>query len=215
MTTNHHLKRFKELSEELCTLIEGEGLAVRPYDQPTLPYFQRLTQEEQIEAIQNLQDYLTISKAVVDERYSLKDTAFFLDKALKHFGYEADPKIFSYIADDVLAEVYNSKHTQVFRGILFFEQATYTIEDFYSRKWLHLYDREGQVTEQLFSAAEQLFLEGKLQTIEPQVDEHILSEKASLLKVKSRVKVLAISLLFKDGKPAGLFSASRSHLIGE
>lgn len=214
MTTGDHLKKFKALSEELCALIEGEGLAVRPYDQPSLPYFQRLTSDEQKEAIHNLEDYLIIAKSVVEERYSLKDTAFFLEKALKHFGYEADPQIFKYIADDVLAEVYNSKHTQVFRGILFFEQATYTIEDFYSRQWLHLYDREGQVTQQLFGAAEQLFVEGKLQTIEPQVDEHILSEKASLLKVKSRVKVLAISLLFKDGKPAGLFSASRSHLIG-
>lgn len=210
---NDHLKRFKVLSEELCTLIEGEGLAVRPYDQPTLPFFQRLTASEQAEVLQNLEDYLIISKSLVSEQYSLKNTALFLDKALKYFGYEADPKIFSYVADDVMTEIYNEKHTQVFRGIIFLEQASYTIEDFCSRQWFHLYECEGEVTEQLLSVAELLFQEKKMQTIEPQIDEHILTEKASLMKVKSRVKVLAISLLFKDGKPAGLFSASRSRLI--
>lgn len=204
---------FRELSEELCSLIEKEGLSVRPYDQMHLPYFLRLDSEAQNEAIKNLKSYLEICHNTIAERSSLKDASFFIKKALEHYKFSADARIYDFVGDDIVAEFYNLQHTQIFRTLAYFERTSYTIEDIYCRQWLHLYDRESQIGEQMYSYAMQLVQAEQMDTMVPQIEEHIVAEKASLEKIESLVRILCISTLMQDKSIAGLFASFSSKPI--
>lgn len=190
---------FRTLCEELSSFIELEGLVVRPYGRETLPYFQRMTPDQQDGAIRNLQSYIHICKSVYEDGGVLRDSAFFLHKALSFYGYDYEAKALENLKNDELAEFYSYEHTPLFRNLSYFENASYTLEDIYSRPWIHLYDRDPKIGEALGQHLER-FYEGTRDVIYVDVPEHILTERASLEKLKSKVKVRAIVPLQKEGK---------------
>lgn len=189
---------FRTLCEELSSFIELEGLVVRPYGQETLPYFQRMASAQQEEAIKNLQNYIKICKKVYEDGGVLRDSPFFVQKALNFYGYDYDSKALANLKNDELAEFYSYQHTQLFRTLSYFENASYTLEDIYSRPWTHLYDRDPLIGEALVKHLDR-FYQGESETIYVDVPEHLLTERASLEKLKSKVKIRAIVPLRKEG----------------
>lgn len=194
-----HIYMFRTLCEELSSFIELEGLVVRPYGQETLPYFQRLTAEQQDDAIKNLQNYIRICKIVFEEGGVLRDSTFFLHKALNFYGYSHAPKALEDFQNDELAEFYSSEHAPLFRNISYFENASYTLEDIYSRPWIHLYDRDPKIGEALGKHLKH-FYDGASEAIRVDVPEHLIVERASLEKLKSKIKIRSIVPLQKEGK---------------
>lgn len=209
-----HSANFRNLSEELCQLIEAEGLSVRPYKIPTLPYFLQLTEEQKSSVLQHLQSYLDICRMVRAKKHSLKETTFFVKTALEYFGFEVDKKVFDSIDLDTMVEFYSLNHTQIFRTLHFFEYSSYTLEDIYCRQWIHLYDRDPGVSQEFLRCAESLVL-GSEQIIVPDIGEHFLVERASLEKLKFKAKTLCIAKLEKDHKVAALLNVNVSEPVFE
>ncbi|NUN05679.1 MAG: hypothetical protein HUU57_07950 [Bdellovibrio sp.] len=194
-----HIFMFRTLCEELSSFIELEGLVVRPYGQESLPYFQRMTPCQQDEAIQNLQSYIRICKSVYEEGGVLRDSSLFLRKALSFYGYYCDLRALEGLKNDELAEFYTSEHKPLFRNLCYFENASYTLEDIYSRPWIHLYDRDPKIGEVLVKYLDRFFA-GAHEVIYVDLPEHLLTERVSLEKLKSKVKIRAIVPLQKEGK---------------
>lgn len=209
-----HSANFRNLSEELCQLIEAEGLSIRPYKIPTLPYFLQLTAEQKSSVLEHLQSYLDICRKVRAKKHSLKETAFFVRTALEYFDFRVDENVFDSINTHTMVEFYSLNHTQIFRTLHFFEYSSYTLEDIYCRQWIHLYDRDPAVSQEFLSCAESMIRDGK-ELIVPEIGEHFLVERASLEKLKFKARTLCIATLKKDQDIAAFLNVNISEPVLE
>ncbi|WP_374073932.1 hypothetical protein [Bdellovibrio bacteriovorus] len=188
---------------------------VRPYNQESLPFFRQLSVEEQLRSVTNLQNYISICHTVHQEGGKLEDASLFVRKALQFYGYKYDEAPLKDLADEYLTEFYSlSTHIQLFRTISYFEYASYTIEDIYSRPWIHLYDRDPVVSEKLVNLL-MPFTQGSKETVYVDVQEHLLIEKASLERLAVNVKVLYIVPLLKEDKTDAYLVVARCHPLLE
>lgn len=177
-------KHFKALCEELCSFIEQEGMAVRPYSRPGLSYFQLLSEEEQGIAVQTLQNYLEVCRSVYKEGRNLKDASFLVHKGLEFFNYQCHSSIYELLEKESrIVEFYTPHNTQIFRTINYFEFASYTIEDLYCRPWNHLYIRDEEIDKLLIQGVGAVLTKsvGPEGVLVP--NQHLLAEKSSLERV--------------------------------
>lgn len=193
------IAKFKVLSEELCELIEQEGFVIRPYSQDSLPYFRQLSGAEQQSAVENLENYIKICDSVHEAGGKIKDASLFVRKALEFYGYQYDAKVLELIQDEYLTEIYNLANIQLFRTFSYFQYASYTVEDIYTRPWIHLYERDPQVTAKLVTTLTSI-ITGEKKSMDVDVEEHLLIEKASLERLAVSVRVMYALPLLKEGK---------------
>lgn len=201
--------RFRSLSETLCQALELEGLIVRPYQMPSLPYFQALTSTEKEQVLQLLENYTTVCRAVRAGGTSIRDAHESVNKALKHFNLQVDAQVFDYIDPMCVFEFYSTNQTQFFRTANFFEFNSYTIEDIYSRNWMSLYDRDEEITREIFEFATKILSGETKDVIRKTWPAHIVTERASLEKLKTEVRFECLAPLTRDGQTVGILSIVR------
>ncbi|WP_347359686.1 hypothetical protein [Bdellovibrio sp.] len=192
--------RFKILSENISEAIEEEGFLVRPYTHPTMPFFNRLSTEEQEQALKDLLVYYQVCMDVKFQGDSLKDTRKFTERALARLNKRADPEIMDKLQPHHLVEIYNTANTQIFRSLPYFEVCSYSLEDIYCRKWFHLYERSPDDQGLLDKTLGNFYSHNPLRTIEVTDPEHLIREKDSLERMEILTKVWWISPLFSNIK---------------
>ncbi|AFX99886.1 hypothetical protein [Bdellovibrio bacteriovorus] len=149
--TPDRVEKFRLLCERLALVLQKEGLSVKPYRDPALPFFNQLNENQKDIALQTLKDYLEICQEAHAESFSLKDSPRFCWKALRRWGLIPASDFFDKLQEADSVEVYTEEGLQVFRNLRFFEVCTYTLEELYSLEWWKLYGREESVTRDLFS----------------------------------------------------------------
>lgn len=197
-------KVFKALCEELCSFIEQEGMAVRPYSHPGLSYFQLLPEPDQNVATETLQNYLKVCRSVYNESRSLKDASFLVQKGLEFFNYHCHPSIYELLKKESrIVEFYTPHNTQIFRTINYFEFASYTIEDLYCRPWNHLYIRDEEIDKLLIQGVGSVLTNavGAEGVLVP--NQHVLAEKASLERVSIIVDGVHLLPLMRQERVEG------------
>lgn len=200
---------FKSYAEELCTFIEQEGWAVRPYHHETLPFFLQLNDTEREGTIELLRQYLEICQRVYSRGRRLKDMPFFVETALEYYDYKVFPETMAHLqaAPGKMVEFYSNKHTQFFRSLNFFEFTSYTIEDLYCRQWVHLYDREETMTMRILTEANAV-LAGKCQAPIKVPEVHVIKERLSLERLHVQMQNLELQPLTKNGHVDGIMAVA-------
>ena len=202
--------RFRSWSENLCQILEQEGMLVRPYQLASLPFFQALSLAEQEQAIQLIENYCAVCQSTRYRGASLRGERAILDQALAHFNLQVDPEVFNFIGPRSVFEFYSENQTQFFRTANFFEYTSYTIEDLYSRSWMNLYARDEEIVGKIIEHATQI-LSGKVQgVIKPALPEHVIVERASLEKIKITVIIECLAPLMQNGKTVGILSVIKT-----
>lgn len=201
--------QFRSLSENLCQTLELEGLMVRPYQMSSLPYFQALSTPEQVQALQLLENYMSVCRSARADAASIRDGREIVNKALKYFNLQVDPQVFDYLDPMCVFEFYSANQTQFFRTANFFEFNSYTVEDIYSRNWMSLYDRDEGITTEIFKFAGQILSGETKDIILPNLPAHIVIERASLEKLKTEVRFECLAPLTRDSRTVGILSIVR------
>lgn len=195
---------FKKQTEELSSLLEDEGLAVRPYAYPSLSFFQQLDEGDQKRISEGLRDYILTAKAVRGEGQSLKNSALLARKALKSFGLTASPEFERRLQDfPGVIEFYAPSGHQLFRTFNYFEMTSYTLEDIYCRAWSTLYERPEEITRKIFEDVDSLLKKGDSNEV-VLVGPHIIKERVSLERLQLQCRSMQILLLKKEQQPAGV-----------
>jgi hypothetical protein len=202
--------QFRAWSENLCQILEQEGMLVRPYQLASLPFFQALSESEQRQAIHLIENYCAVCQDTLKNGSSLRDERAILDQALRHYDLQVDPEIFDFMGPEVVYEFYSANQTQFFRTANFFEYTSYTIEDLYSRSWMHLYDRDEKITKQIIEYAAEILTGLASGIIKPTLPEHLLTERASLERIKIPVRFECLAPLKQDNKTVGILCAVKS-----
>lgn len=193
--------KFRMLSEELSSFIEQEGWSVRPYGIESLPFFQQLVEEEQAATVVRLTQYLEICRKVYSKGRRLKEMPYFVETALDYYGYQISPQAIEQLHEDEsrVVEFYCRSHTQFFRTLNFFEFASYTIEDIYCRQWVHLYQRDVEVSQRVFTKANEV-LSGAMKEPVIITEKQEIRERVSLERLQLFMNRLYLEpLLHKDG----------------
>ncbi|XGC80016.1 hypothetical protein ACES2L_11820 [Bdellovibrio bacteriovorus] len=199
---------FKLYSNKICSLIENEGVIIRPYSNPSLSYFNVLSTEEQNEVLHNLESYYQICLDVKKSSRSLRETRYFTECALNHLGYTVDSQMLDKIEDHHLIEIYSYSQTQMFRSLLFFDVCSYTLEDLYCRKWYSLYERtpeDHKLVEDL--VVRYMGSENKV-PIAVANPQHVIKEKDSLERLSIINKMLWLVPLYKNEKDVAMLLIS-------
>jgi hypothetical protein len=197
---------FRKLTEELSSLLEKEGMLVRPYSNPGLQFFQAMPEKQQLETISGLRHYLEASKRVRRAGRSLKDAKFFVDVALEYYGFVPHPD-FEKLAfqPDVVIEFYSMAGMQLFRTFNYFEFTSYTLEDIYCRQWMHLYERPDAIVKNMFEDIEQMLKTNDLmKTLS--YGAHTIKERVSLERLEVVCEGIHVSALSKENQVVGLTS---------
>lgn len=197
--------RFRTLCESLALLLEHEGMAVRPYANENLIFFQMLSPESQDEAIELLEDYLATAKLVLKDKHSLKESRYFVQKALEYFELSAHPEFVAAAQDPRrISEFYSLKGTQFFRTFNYFEMTSYTLEDIYCRQWVDLYERPEGLTSQMLAGIAELVEKNSSQTLINIDTAHFIQERISLERLITNCQGLHITPLYQQGVLTGL-----------
>ncbi|WP_413580636.1 hypothetical protein [Bdellovibrio sp. HCB288] len=148
---------FKELAESFAQLVEGEGIIIRPYADPKLIHFNRLSPDEQVDVISRVKTYVLAFVHMKEKHQPLTDTRAQVETYLNTAGYNSRPEDLDLIENDHFIEIYNRAGMHLFRSLNILEISSYTFEDLCCRQWHHLYERPGDEQEKIILAAAQYF----------------------------------------------------------
>lgn len=175
---------FKKLAESFTEMIEDEGVFIRPYANPNLIHFTRLTKEEQMDVIGRAKLYVLTCIKVKEKHASLIDNRLMVETFLHISGMTARQEDLDLIDDSQFIEVYNKKGMHLFRSLNIFESSSYTFEDLCCRQWHHLYERPAAAHEKILEFATSFFMQqnpvrqsaehGPIRIVEKDTLEHLI-----------------------------------------
>ena len=150
---------FKKLAESFTDLLEGEGIFLRPYANPNLIHFCRLTPDEQQDVVVRVKMYVLACVKVKENHGTLSDNRLAVETFLHVTGLNARPEDLMLMNDDHLIEIYNQNGMHLFRSLNIFEMSSYTFEDLCCRQWFHLYERPAEAQAKIVQLATEFFMQ--------------------------------------------------------
>lgn len=128
---------------------------------------------------------------------------------INQLGVRPPSDLYSKLEDGDYVEIYDQQGIQVFRNLEFCNLTSYSLEQIISYSWDELYDRKTYIFDQIYKSFTLAF-SGALNTFEPEVDEHIVTERLLNRSEQFKVKMKMFSpLLDKNNKAKYLFASSK------
>ncbi|MNJ94622.1 hypothetical protein D3C87_123240 [compost metagenome] len=206
--TNQNIDDFKALAEKLCRMLESEGVLCKPYREG-LPYFTKLTEYQQKEAIRNLGFYVDLCREQMLDGYKLSDNLSFTWRAFRKLNLIPRSDLFQMVSDEDVLEIYSSDSRQLYRNLRFYEHCSYSLEELYSLEWWSLFHRDEHITASLMESAA-MVLNGECEGhVYPTVGTHVVRELCSEEKLANIYEPRLLSPLFCNKKVEGIFAAVR------
>lgn len=197
------VNNFRTLCESVSELVCREQVALRPYKSPALPFFSRLPLERQKGAVHRLKQYQEVCESTLAEGGKLRDTPTFTWKMLKSMHLTPTHDLFSKLEAGDIIEFYNLDSIQFFRNLRFFEICSYSLEELHCSEWWELFRREDAVNRQIYEATLKIFSGQEGGTFQPNIQRHVLEEKASECLFRMDVDVKFLSPLYSGRDLAG------------
>lgn len=188
-------EEFKKQAIQLSAILASEGIKVSPFF-AGLPYFRKLTVQDQHEVIRSIRLYTDLCVEQIEEGYKLRDSTSFTWRAIRKFGLLPVSDLFNYISDEDIIEIYNNENRQMFRNLRYYDYCSYTLEELYSVEWWHLFSRENEITEQLLKEVTQV-LSGEIKgVLHSSTAKHLVKELNSLDRLSNFYKAKLLSPLY-------------------
>lgn len=119
-----------------------EGLALVPFHDASLPYFQKLSSDARAALTRQVTEYVDVmSESSIEDRSVLRNSRT-LWRMLGRLRWRPAPDLFESLRDEFVIEIYDADGLQIFRSFNFFPLCTYTLEEIYTLPWFELYDRD-------------------------------------------------------------------------
>jgi len=205
-------ERYAILAKRISDLVVIDGIVARPWKDPSLPYFTKLSESAQ----EDLLHYLEIQGDVI-ARVShgghdlLKSCRRLALGFLKDSGLEPASDLLDHLEDDDYLAAYNHKQQMIFLSPNHLRLTSYSIEDLLCRPWPVLFRRNEMIEKILISRAIEFGRGLRTQTlVNSDIPPHFLTEVESTEVRSVTVQSKLYSPLFRDGQSAGFVSVNRS-----
>ncbi len=172
ITTLNFREQFVTSLTQFCHLALNEGQKLTPFRSPSLPYFSRLSVEQQNKILDNFNEYFQICLGTVGIHQTLKDHLAHFKLTLQKFNFWVDSSIWSELKDNNVIEIYTSDSTQVFRTFNFYQLVRFTLEELFCRPWYELYQRDSFTNRANLNAVQKVLSGHSTQPIFPHIPIH-------------------------------------------
>ena len=205
---------FRELANRYAQFAGEESVRVRPYKDPALLLFSKLSGVEQEQAIEFLAEALEVFTEMKQEGLSLRDSSQLLWRSLKRLGMVPEKDIFDKLTNDHTVEVYSVNNRHLFWNLRFMEIFSLTLEQLICQPWWELASRPVEITESFMDIIGKIISGETPGTIPIRVPIHVIEEIDSeeLLQVEASVKY--ISPLKKNGQVVGGITVAQARIVG-
>lgn len=204
--------RFIALAHSISNLANQEGLEIIPYFDEKLPYYSSLCEADQNHVLWQLGILNEIGLELQAQGEKIRSARALTWAFLKHMRYTVPSDLLSHLRDEDYVDVYNRNHQIIFACVRFFENLSYSLEDFYCRPWMMLFSRDrASVHDMLFKLSDEMSKgvhSGLVMT--DYIPTHVSSEISSPKKVRAIVRPVLFSPIFENGEAAGYLCVNRA-----
>ncbi len=204
---------FKVIVSKITAILKQHDITVKPFHSDSLPAFNKLSPEDQMQAIQHAQNYLEVLNSVNDAKWSYKDDLHFLWRSLKVLKLTPSSDIFEHIKKNDAVEIFNLNNIQVWRNLASLDLLSYTLEEIYCYSWEDRYIRNEQTLAEIKVVFEKMFALKPPATYQCNV-QNIITEVFSEEKLTINANHKAICLLFdSNSNPSGYLVVSDAKIL--
>lgn len=182
------LVQFRGLVEKLAVLGAAEGVVLIPYEDRDLPFFQKLSLEEQRVIVNLMGSYTQVMEEVVREERHIVNNKNSLWRMLSRLRWLAPDDLFPFLSDQDVIEIYDQSGRQLYRSFNFFPLCTYTIEQIYTVPWFDLYERDEEMTQANLTSALDVLRHPELGTRPNSCPVHEVREKQKPIRRCTRIE---------------------------
>ncbi|MGE3260579.1 MAG: hypothetical protein AB7K68_02260 [Bacteriovoracia bacterium] len=206
----NHL-RFLELAQYYCDLLSREGIPALPWQDSSLPHFNRLEGNRQIALLKCLESQINVVSEALQNRGSLLDSWSLIWSFLKEMNFVPSSDLLNHITPDDYIAVYNLQHSMLFLSPNHLKLMSYSLEDLYCRSWMEIFTRDERITKVLMERAISFGQGKRRQTLSNEdVPPHFLAENQSPGMRIATCRSKAYSPIFQNGVPVGYISVNQT-----
>jgi hypothetical protein len=205
---------FRSNLEFLSESARAEGVNLKPYTQPDLPYFSKLPDEVKDPVSWGLKTYCGVINQLRAEGKTTKHNLQGVWYTLKACNLIPRNDLLSTIDPSDIIEVYSIQGIQLYRSFEFFSLCSYDLESLLCRPFFELYTHGKELDEKTATLMQRLDEDalGKIAVL--QSVEHSVIELCSESKLHGKcvTKVLA-PLYSRQGEMAGFIHAFKGWIV--
>ncbi|MBX2987344.1 MAG: hypothetical protein KF802_05545 [Bdellovibrionaceae bacterium] len=209
------LKLFRHRAEVIASLGNAMGLRVRPYVNESLPYFRRLSFQQQEKICFALGNLIRIFNAAKAEMGSQWDSRRLIWTALKSFDFRPTADFFEQIEDDDIIQIYDTRGVQIFSNLKFFDVCSYNLEELYVLDWGMLWARDPEALGRLKELEEKVLTDDSVQSALVVRESHLVWETRSPLRLEIAYCLKSISPVWdrKTNRKAGFAVNEKGEIV--
>ena len=140
----------------LAQLVEAEGLTIRPFDSPTLPYFSAATFGQRETTLKMLNLMVELTEEVQKKGERARDAGSLIWAFCRTWKFIPTWDFHDKIENGDMVDVYNLQGQLIFANLRFYEIITYTLEQLYFCQWHTLFNHEEEFQKKLQSVCAEI-----------------------------------------------------------
>lgn len=185
---------YAQYLETLAGLLTGLGYEVKPYNDLSLPHFNRHGESQKAEILRGLRAYCEALQDVCKFDDNI-DMSQFVWRFLLRLGIAPSEDLFTTLENEKFIQIYNPDQFQIFRSLRCFERCSFTLEELTSRSWYELWERDSLFFYALTGLATKLIQFMKPGMLRLDFPYHTVREVGSECLFDFRYKIKAVSVL--------------------
>lgn len=192
------LHLYRNQLEELAALLSCYGYKIVPYQNSSLPDFQKLSPELKSEVLRTLTAYTGTLRSEYSAG-SFSNERFVL-QFLFRVGVLATDELTETIKNEPFIQIYNRHQFQIFRSLNCFDKCSFTLEQLTTRPWYDLWERESLFYYALFGVATTALKIIKFTKLRLDFPHHRVTEMGSRNLFNFDYKIKSLSALTRQGR---------------
>lgn len=170
-------KNLAEVIHKTEKLFNEAGFSHKKTTLDVWGIFDKLPEEQCLAILEAAQIRHDIMKDAIIKNIPFESNKKSLRAALQKLGLSVPDDLYSRIDKDVIIDIYNSNHLQIYHNKVFHELSSFSYLELSALPWFELFERPSYCTLHLFQLAEELFLSGRKGIVDIDLDDYCLKEK--------------------------------------
>lgn len=192
-----YLPEYTQHLETLAGLLNGLGYHVKPYNDASLPHFNRHSEGAKAEIVRGIRAYCEALQDVCKFDDNI-DMSQFVWRFLLRLGIAPSDDLFTTLENEKFIQIYNADSLQIFRSLRCFERCSFTLEELTSRPWYDLWERDNLFFYALTGLGTKLIQFMRPAMLRLDFPYHTVREVGSECLFEFRYKIKAVSVLTRQ-----------------
>jgi len=208
-------ERFISATTRISEMAAAEGLTIIPFASPQLVHFSVLSDREQKQTLRLLEALADVCAELQTRGDKIRSVKSLTWAFLKHFQCTAPSNLITFLEDGDLVNAYGTEHRLLYASFSFFEIFSYSLEDFYCRSWMDLFERDDLLAHEALVVLADEVLDGEHPSVSPMtmIPPHRCNERSSLRKVATWLQGLYCAPIYYHGDIIGYLGTFKCQVI--